>query len=231
MQTVHIEKYPNGAKRMDVVYISDVVNVRKTVQVGQLQTALSEVEALEQIVGQAKQPVEVEAALRSTHGGKNSLVALLGQLDQDSRLRFLKRLCMVLRHETDPVLQEHMACEANSFQQEGPVFCHAADPRLQPVLTGITRGRLEALRNKVQLFMGRGTLEQVEGMLSRIVSQEPQPILCMWDGQEYDSFFPYRPLRKAAGRWQNSCSEPMPYEHSSVSKTDKFSDKCIQSTN
>ena len=213
MQTVHIERYPNGAKRMDIVYFSDVVNVRKTVEVSQLHTALTEVEALEQVVGRPDLPHEVSTAMHRCPQSPGSLVSMLSQLDQDSRLRFVKRLCMVLQHDSDPLLQQHVASgkAAEGFSagpdapalgvQCGPEAPGAAASEPVPMLNGITHARLQALKERLLQQLGPRTLQVVQAMLMHLVSQAPRQVLFVWEGREYEAAFPYAALRKAALRW------------------------------
>ncbi len=209
LQTVHIERFPNGAKRLDIVYFSDIVNVRKTVDVSELKTALTEVEALEQIVGQPELPREVTFAMGTAPQAPDALVSMLSQLDQDSRLRFVKRLCMVLQHETDPLLQQHIhseqtASSSSSSESSGsaagaPTVAEATG--VVPMLNGVTHHRLDALKQRLLRQLGPRTLEVVQAMLMRLVAQQPRQVLFVWDGREHETAFPYAAIRKAAQRW------------------------------
>jgi len=198
---VHIERFPNGAKRVDIVYFSDVLNVRKTVEVSQLHTALTEVDALEQVVGQADLPREVSTAMQHKPHSPDGLVSMLSQLDQDSRLRFVKRLCMVLQHESDPLLLQHIA--SGHSGAEGGGVPSAAQPGSMPVpmLSGITHERLQALKERLLRQLGPQTLHVVQAMLMHLVSQAPRQVLFVWEGREYEAAFPYAALHKAAQRW------------------------------
>lgn len=203
LQTVHIERFPNGAKRVDIVYFSDVVNVRKTVEVSQLHTALTEVDALEQVVGQADLPREVSTAMQHKPRSPDGLVSMLSQLDQDSRLRFVKRLCMVLQHESDPLLLQHIASGRSGAEGGGEGVPSAAQPGSMPVpmLSGITHERLQALKERLLCQLGPQTLHVVQAMLMHLVSQAPRQVLFVWEGREYETAFPYAALHKAAQRW------------------------------
>ena len=56
LQTQHTEKFPNGCKSVDVLYLSDVMHCRQPQPVHAIQTALGEIEALQMLLQDVSAP-------------------------------------------------------------------------------------------------------------------------------------------------------------------------------
>ena len=149
VETAHFERYPSGAKRSEVLYLSSPVPARQT-QPGEDPTA-AQISALDKLLQSDVR--EVEAAVRRS--GKNMLETLSLSLDSDTRDKVLLRLMMAMAHEDTETAQ---ASAAASEGGSGSVSSATSLP-------GVERLQLQKVRRQALRKVGfENVLEMFESM-------------------------------------------------------------------
>ena len=203
MQTMHLDHFPSGKKRMDVVFFHDTVFTRQTVPAVQLSSAAGELAALENLLLSPALATEVRTAMRRGSNARaekvGALEALLTTAVMDMKSRLLKRLTMALSFESDPLLNAKLASQARQPVQADDVL----SGEFAPALNGLSLARLKRLRDGIQQGISPQALHRVRGLLALMVRQEEQAML-LHTGDTAEPIelpFPLPSMRKAAARW------------------------------
>ena len=110
VETMHCELYPSGARRSEIMYISEVVHARSVARNASIGCATSQVNVLDALV-LGKTP-EVQAAVRLS--GRSLLEALLDAADSDTREKLIMRIMMAMSFDSDAMLAAAIAPEAEA---------------------------------------------------------------------------------------------------------------------
>ncbi|CAE7853024.1 unnamed protein product, partial [Symbiodinium sp. KB8] len=110
VETMHCELYPSGARRSEIMYISEVVQARSVARNASIGCATSQVNVLDALV-LGKTP-EVQAAVRLS--GRSLLEALLDAADSDTREKLIMRIMMAMSFDSDAILAAAIAPEAEA---------------------------------------------------------------------------------------------------------------------
>ncbi len=202
MQTMHIEYFPSGKKRMDCLYLHDTVFTHQPVDAHAVPSAAGEVAALENVLLTQSMASEVKTAMRRSTNERGSRVGalevMLATAVMDTKARLLKRLTMALSYESDPVLAQKLASTGVAMDSEAQMQGEYA-----PALNGLAPARLQRLRDGIVQQVSAAALPRIRALLAHVVQQRTQPMLLSTGSRAECTQleFPIPAMRSASSRW------------------------------
>jgi len=224
VQTCHFEQYPNGQRRMETIYLSDIVHARAaSLQQAALETAKTEVYALQSLLQAHSGPTPAGALQRQASNPLEYAMEAINALDAESQVRLLKRLGMLMSRRRDPLLLRsissqdarpelpHLA-DANrsstravavggSATASAPVSTVNAEPPLQS-LAGLDWATLDTAYALLEQHFGAENLAALAAGVMSTSQQPPKEAICMFGVDQLHADFPFSSITAQNTRWQ-----------------------------
>ncbi len=214
VQTSHHESFPNGKRRMEVLYLSDVVHARTNMlQQQQVQPAKAELDALQELLQPNSTHLALQRLQRQSASPMELAAHVFSGLDAESQVRLLKRIAMLFAHRRDPLLLQHLdegRCTAApghasaQHQADGPTDLNPpGQPGAQQVaaLTGLDRTTLHRLHDLLEQQFGVDGLQALATGVTSASQQVPKEAVCMFADDVLRASFPFSSITAQNQRW------------------------------
>jgi hypothetical protein len=231
IQTTHYDNFPNGKRRSEVLYLSDVVHARASrLSQAQLQPAKAEMQAIFDLL-RADTPYTAGRHFQRKGCSALEIAAhITDALDAESKVRLLKRIPMLLNRQSDPLLRSSPGQEAGltmppySRMQPGVAsagvqgsdshFGATSDSSLLPSfggtqslietlpsLAGVSDDFLQSIHQILDQEFGTGGLAHLAEAVTQASQQAPKGAHCMFAGACISTPFPFTSITTQSQRW------------------------------
>ena len=217
VQTTHMEHYPNGKKRMEVIYLSDIVHARSSMlrQEG-LHIAKTEVQALCSLLLAQASCAPAAAAMRRKAGNTMDFaLQLVNALDAESQVRLLKRLGMLSARHKDPLLLQALPSRSQQTADTGTGMCPGSNPASSDAggglppdshcraqsMAGLDWASLDSAYSELTKHFGESGFQALAQGTMAASQQPPKEAVCMFGKDELKAAFPFSSITAQNTRW------------------------------